>query len=218
MKILTIVYNLDKGGTQRAAQNFCEGYAKLGNDSRILTVYKGGIRAEELINERIKVWIGFNEKVLEEIVNWTPDIIHVHSHGIDEQIMYKVQRVLPKTKYVETNVFSTPSGYMSMLTYSYQLSHWCQYLYCSRRGQGNTSIIIPYPIKTMNFYRSTKEEINNFKKKYGIQQEGFVFGRIGQHYYGKWSVYLIDLFDKFLKNVNSKSYLLLVNPPKEYCY
>ncbi len=52
MKILTIVNNLDKGGTQRAAQNFCEGYAKLSNDSRILTVYKGGIRVEELIKER----------------------------------------------------------------------------------------------------------------------------------------------------------------------
>jgi glycosyltransferase involved in cell wall biosynthesis len=215
MKILTIVYNLDKGGTQRAAQNFCEGYAKLGNDSRILAVYKGGIRAEELINERIKVWIGFNEKILDEIANWTPDIIHIHSHGINKQIMYKVQRFLPKAKYVETNVFSIPSDYMSMLTYSYQLSHWCQYLYCSRGGPRNTSIIIPYPIKTMNFYRSTKGEINNFKKKYGIPQEDFIFGRIGQHYYGKWSVYLIDLFKKFIKNTNSKSCLLLVNPPKE---
>lgn len=119
MKILTIVNNLDKGGTQRAAQNFCEGYAKLGNDSRILTVYKGGIRVEELIKERIKVWIGFNEKILEEIVNWTPDIIHVHSHGIDKQTMYKIRRVLPKAKYVETNVFSILSDYMSILTYSF---------------------------------------------------------------------------------------------------
>lgn len=215
MKILTIVYNLDKGGTQRAAQNFCEGYAKLGNDSRILTVYKGGIRVEELIKERIKVWIGFNEKILEEIVNWTPDIIHVHSHGIDKKIMYRIRRGLPNAKYIETNVFSIPSDYMSILTYSFQLSYWCQYLYYSRGGQRNTSIIIPYPIKTINFYRSTKEEVNNFKKKYRIPQEGFVFGRIGQHYYGKWSVYLIDLFKKFIKNINSKSCLLLVNPPKE---
>lgn len=215
MKILTLVYDLDKGGTQRAAQNFCEAYAKLGYDSRILAVYKGGIRAEELINEGIKVWITLNEKVLAEIINWAPDIVHIHSHGVDKQIVYKMQQVLPNVKFVETNVFSFPSGYMSILNYSYQLSNWCKYLYCSRGGQRNNSIIIPYPVKTINFNRSTKEEINNFKKKYGIPQEGLVFGRIGQHYYGKWSVYLIDLFEKFIENISDKNYLLLVNPPKE---
>jgi len=215
MKILTVVCDLDKGGTQRAAQNFCEGYAKLGNDSRILTVYKAGIRAEELINEKIKVWIGFNEKILKEIVSWAPDVIHIHSHGIKKQIVFQMQRALPYAKYIETNVFSIPSDYMSILNYSYQLSNWCQYLYLSRGGRRDTSVIVPNPVKTINFNKTTKEDINNFKKKYKIPQEGFIFGRIGQHYYGKWSVYLIDLFEKFIKNVNSKSYLLLVNPPKE---
>lgn len=215
MKILTIVYNLDKGGTQRAAQNFCEGYAKLGNDSRILTVYKGGIRAEELINERIKVWIGFNEKILEEIVSWAPHIIHIHSHGIKKQTVFQMQRALPYAKYIETNVFSIPSDYMSMLNYSYQLSNWCQYLYLSRSGRRDTSVIVPYPVKTINFNKAAKEDINNFKKKYRIPQEVFIFGRIGQHYYGKWSFCLIELFVKFIRNISSKAYLLIVNPPKE---
>ena len=36
MKILTVIYTLDKGGTQRSAINFAIGYLNLNHDSRIL--------------------------------------------------------------------------------------------------------------------------------------------------------------------------------------
>jgi len=215
LKILTLVYNLKKGGTQRAAQNFCEAYADLGHDSRMLAAYEGGLRAKELINRGINVWVNFVEKILKEIVYWNPDVIHIHSHGIKKETVFQIQRALPHAKYIETNVFSFPSDYVNILNYSYQLSDWCQYLYFSRGGRRDTSVIVPYPVKTKNFNKATKKEINIFKKKYRIPQEAFVFGRIGQHFYGKWSLYLIKLFTKFIKNVSDKACLLIVNPPKE---
>jgi hypothetical protein len=55
MRILTVVYNLEKGGTQRAAQNFCEGYKELGHDSKIVAAYNSGIRETELQEKGIEV-------------------------------------------------------------------------------------------------------------------------------------------------------------------
>ena len=37
-KILTVVIDLEKGGAQRAAQNFAMGYKYLGYDSRVLYI------------------------------------------------------------------------------------------------------------------------------------------------------------------------------------
>ncbi len=215
MKILTVVCNLEKGGTQRAAQNFCEGYYELGADSKILAVSGGGIRVKELREKNIDIWLDFNENTLSEIKRWFPDVIHIHSHRIEESIIYKIKELLPTAKFIETNVFSIPSNYAHIIDYSYQLSSWCEYLYASRGGKISKSLVLPNPVKTKNFYKSTEMEIINFKQKYNIPNNNFIFGRIGQHFYGKWSLYLIDLFKRFVNNVNNKCILLLINPPKE---
>ena len=91
MKILTIVYNLEKGGTQRAAQNFCEGYRELGHDSRILAAYGSGVRADELQQKKIKVWVGLDEDVLNDIVQWCPDLVHIHSHEMNVKDIYNIK-------------------------------------------------------------------------------------------------------------------------------
>lgn len=53
MKILTVVYSLGKGGTERAAQNFAFGYSDIGysdigHDSRFLYTRIDGVRREYL--------------------------------------------------------------------------------------------------------------------------------------------------------------------------
>ena len=66
MKILTVVYNLEKGGTQRVAQIFAEAYHELGYDSRILSLYGLGCRYDE-IRDILYVWNTLSHANLLEI-------------------------------------------------------------------------------------------------------------------------------------------------------
>lgn len=215
MKVLTVVLNLQKGGTQRAAQNFCEAYAVLGHDSKLVSLYEDGPRRTELEEEQIKVWVGFSNLIKQEIINWKPDIIHLHSLKLNVEDVYELNKICPQALFVETNVFSVPSKYTDILTYSFQLSEWCTYLYIARGGEKNKSLIVPNPVKTKNFFKATEKEHEGFRRKYKIPFDAYIFGRIGQSHYGKWSLYLIDLYERFLKEENDNTYLILVNPPVE---
>ncbi len=215
MKILTVVHNLEKGGVQRAAQNFAEAYNNLGNDSRVLCAYRQGIRQEELKYIGIKVYYPLNNIILKDIAEWCPDVIHIHSHGIKDDDIIELKNFCPDALFIETNVFSMPTSYSNLLTFSYQLSDWCEFLYISRGGKKTISRVVPNPVKTQLFFRVPKKEVIEFKKQYNIPIDSFVFGRIGQPFIGKWSTYLIDLFEKFLFNVDNKAILLIVNPPSE---
>ncbi|MGD1892413.1 MAG: glycosyltransferase family 4 protein [Cyclobacteriaceae bacterium] len=215
MKILTVVKDLDKGGTQRGAQNFCEGYKNLGHSSRIYALSDIGCRKKELIRKSIYIYTNESQETFDDIKDWHPDIVHIHSHDMHVSVVLRLKKILPNSKFIETNVFSTLSDYTSCLDYSFQLSNWCSYLYLSRGGALNKLRIVPNPIRTDAFYRSDKRDILAFKQKYGLPEDAFIFGRIGQSYSGKWSFYLIDLFEKFLSEVSENAYLLIVNPPND---
>lgn len=214
MKILTVVYNLDKGGTQRAAQNFCEAYHKLGYESKVLAMYEGGFRKEEVEDEKIQVWISNSIINLTEIKKWNPDVIHIHSHKLHKKDVISIKDTCSKAKFVETNVFSYPSSFTEVIDISYQLSEWCKYLYEARGGSKTKSVVIPNPVKVSSFFKANIQECNTFRIKYNIPQDAFIFGRIGQNFFGKWSLYLIDVFEKFVNEQPSNAYLLIVNPPK----
>lgn len=214
MKILTIVSNLEKGGTQRAAQVFAEGYDKLGHDSRVLSLYGKGIRYEELKEKNFIIYDGISKEITLKILKWSPNIVHIHSHGPKhEDIVFLIESLQEcNPKVVETNVFSTVSTWSEKIDLSFQLSAWCQWLYYLRGGDNAKNIYIPYPVKTESFAKASKQEIDEFKRYYNIPGNAFVVGRIGQSYPGKWSYTIIDLFNKVAEK-NSDVYLVLVNPP-----
>lgn len=212
MKILTVVVNLEKGGTQRAAQNFCEGYQALGHDSRMLAMYGGGPRAQELTGAGIVVWTTL-EAALEEIAAWRPDVIHLHSHGLKSPQLAQLRARVPQARLFETNVFAIPSPIEKDLTLSFQLSQWCLFLYHCRRGDPAKSIVIPNPVKTSTMYKPESGDIAAFKAHHGIPAGSFVIGRIGQAYTRKWSEALPILFDRFVREVDADAHLLLCNPP-----
>lgn len=215
MRILTVVCNLDKGGTQRTAQNFCEAYACLGHDSRLIALYGDGPRLQELQELGIRVWVGFSDEVKQEIQHWKPEVIHLHSLRLQEQDVYTLRNLCVEAEFVETNVFSVPSAYSGVLKCSFQLSVWCRYLYLSRGGAKDNCPVVPNPVKVKSFFRAPDEDCLRFREKYGIPAGDFVFGRVGQSYYGKWSLYLIDLFERFYRQESRNASLLLVNPPQE---
>ncbi len=213
MKILTVVFDLDKGGTKRAAQIFAEAYKMNGHDSRILTFYGLGSRYEE-IKDFINVWYEVSENNLEEIKKWSPDIIHIHSHGLKKKDVENMLDVLQdgNVKVIEQSVFSIPSPWESRLDFSFQLSSWALWLYNLRGGDRNKSCIVPCPVNCKNFYHRDCSEIKNFKEKYNIPENAFVIGRIGQSSYGKWSTMLIDCFNEIAQK-RSDFYMVVVNPP-----
>jgi len=213
MKILSIVCDLNKGGTQRAAQIFAEAYKKLGHDSRILSFYRLGIRYDELKND-FQIWNGISNINIETIKKWSPDVIHIHSHSLEVDDVNRFLDSLPlnKIKLIEQNVFSTPSAWTNKLNYSFQLSKWASWLYQLRGGEQFKSVIIPYPICPEKFVRQDENKINLFKVSHGIPEKAYVIGRIGQNNAGKWSVITINVFNILAKK-NDNIYLVLVNPP-----
>lgn len=214
MKILTVVNSLSKGGTERVAQNFSEAYRDLGHDVRVLALYFDGPRKKELEEIEIKTYVDFEDNKA-ELILWNPELIHIHSGGCieDTPYLYALINSFPSAKFVETSVFSKVSLIEDNLTAIFQLSKWCDYLYRSRGGDISKSHIIPNPIKIDTMYKPSIDDINNFKKKYEINQNSFIIGRIGQATEAKWSLFLIDIFEKFLNNVDKNSYLTLCNPP-----
>jgi len=213
MKILSIIFDLDKGGAQRAAQVFAEAYQQLGHDSRLLVFYDLGVRFEEL-SGNIKIWQYLSDKNIDEIKKWMPDVIHIHAHALKSDDVAGFLNTLPlnQIKVIEQNVFSTPSAWTKQVDCSFQFSYWAYWLYKLRGGDISRAGIVPNPVRCDSFTPSNESEVSLFKKKYNIPEDAYVIGRIGQNYIGKWSVVTINVFNNLAKT-NSNIYLVLVNPP-----
>lgn len=214
-KILTIVNGLKKGGVHRTAQFFAQGYQNLGMDSRLLALQMGGVREKYLSDSGIPYWLFLTEKNLAEIEEWNPHFIHLHSHGFNEN-EYKNFSPLFKDRLVfEKNIFSIPNPWSREMNVSCQMSIWCDWRF--RRHKASKEIktaIVPNAATPEAFQQAKETEVEVFKKRHGIPLDALVIGRIGQSDAGKWSVLLIDIFEKLCDSTNSKIHLLLVNPPK----
>jgi len=214
-KILTLVSNLEKGGVQRAATNFADGYKLLGNDSRVLAANFGGSREENLKKLEIKFWIGFKYKNLSEIQTWDPDIIHIHTNGINFRQVEDLKILCPNSIFIEKNVFSKPSLWQEYLSLSFQMTSWCAWKYLnSKDAKSEIVSIAPNPVKTINFHPSNTKNIKDLKKKFNLPFENIIIGRIGQSFSGKWSYLLIDTFNDICE-INNNINLLLVDPPED---
>jgi glycosyltransferase involved in cell wall biosynthesis len=74
------------------------------------------------------------------------------------------------------------------------------------------SVVIPNPVDTNAFSYVGNERRGAFRGIYGLTSNDIVIGRIGQSYNGKWSVFLIDIFEE-LRLSYPQLKLLVVNPP-----
>ncbi|NAY91235.1 glycosyltransferase [Muricauda sp. JGD-17] len=211
MKILTVVMDLDFGGTQRTAQIFAESYHELGHESKVLTLYGLGSRINE-INPEVEVLDGMKD--IDKIEGWEPGIIHFHSTGLREE---DVRLIVEKNqsshcRFIETNVFSRPTPWADLMDESFQLSTWADWIFKLKGGAEFKSRIVPNPIRIESFSPATAEAIKEFRETLQIPEDGIVIGRIGQAFPGKWSPMLIEVFNN-LAQYNSNIYLLLVNAP-----
>lgn len=126
MRFLTIVYGLGPGGTERVAQNYSEGYKLLGHDVLVFSHDSGGPRVKELLHNNINVSVGGGEgdkktyDIIDKIVSWDPHVVHIHSHGANENIIrYLFSKFQKKPFVIETNVFSKPSAWLDLIDISF---------------------------------------------------------------------------------------------------
>lgn len=212
MKVLTIVTDLSKGGTQRVAQLFANTYSELSAESKVLCIHGLGPRVDELYKG-----VGLIEYIsienLDYIKNWSPDLVHIHTTNLKDNDLNPLWNVLdPKTIVVETNVFSIPSPWEKHLDYSLQLGSWAEWLYLLRGGNKSKSLILPNPVDTESFKKASEEEIIEFKSQFKIPLDAKVMGRIGQSVPSKWSPMLVEIFNEISEEIQDL-YLVLVNPP-----
>jgi glycosyltransferase involved in cell wall biosynthesis len=214
MRILTVVINLEKGGTQRVAQVFAEAYAGLGHDSRVLAVAAEGPRARELEAAKVVVWDGRDPGSIQRCAAWKPDIIHLHSLGLDSSFVTALLTSCKSKSVVETNVFSAPSPWEAQLDLSFQLGTWCEWLYLRRGGDPRKTVVVPNPVNDRAFFRASCEEAAAFREKFGVGSDEVLILRIGQAYPGKWSPLLLDAFSELVSG-GIPATLMLVNAPPE---
>ena len=212
-KILTVVFDLGLGGTQRAACNFAVGFHELGFASKVLVTRSRGVRVSELSQAKIDVW-EFNEKYhRRQLEAWIPEIVHLHSHRLDATAIYWLKEKFPNSCFIETNVFSHPSPWDDVLDISLQLTNWCDFLYRHRREPAKVKTsVVGNPVVTKNFARSSVADQKKVRRQLGIPQHAIVLGRLGQALEGKWSLHLMKAFNSLAERHES-IWLLLVNPP-----
>lgn len=216
MKVLSISPGFGKGGAERSSSNFALGYKKLNLDSRVLSTHEhdNGFRKNILLNEGIVVWMN-NEHSIDEIIQWSPNFVHIQSNISDEQRLLELIDRLKQfgATIIEKSIFSYPKPYDHLLDYSCHLSNWALFLYLCRGGNSKKAKIIPNPVITDNFYKASELEILQFKNEHGIPKDSLIVGRIGQNSRGKRSKHFIDILCLFQK-INPTCHYILVNPPK----
>lgn len=221
MKILTVVWSIGIGGTERAAVNYAIGYKKFGVESKVLVLGEGYQRYHELINEGVETILVLESNIeLEKIINslktWNPDIIHVHNYT-DHLFKYINALKSPETRVVETNVFSRPNfgKTYSIIDLSMQLSSWGYWKYTGLQISKNKHVavsVVPYIFIPTKFQRPANDAIQQFKHHHHIPQNAFVVGRLGQPHQSKWNRDLIKIMKKTALPSNSIFYLLVGVP------
>lgn len=221
MKYLTLLQDLDYRGSQRVAQNYSLGMKALGHEVRVLTINALGSRTEYLAKEGIICsCIAIQPECIDEVANWSPDIIHIHRAGIYEE---KINQIIVELKnrvnpiVIETSIFSRVDYKISpnIIDIHLHLTKWCFWKW----RQWSKSLhykplgtILPYSIICSLFYRSSTQDILDCKNRLGIPQNNFVFGRIGANCEAKWHPIIISSF-KHIAETNDDISLLLVSPP-----
>ena len=212
MRVLTVVYDLGLGGTQRAALNFANAYAELGHDSRIFATRDLGVRRTEL-GPDITLYAPQTE--LASIGLWDPEVVHLVSHGLQETVVRKLHKVCsPNTLWLEHNVFAQPSPWGDLVTRTFVFSQWCSYQYFRHEKASQSSLIVlPLPVAKEGYSKDMGAGVA-FRRRFGIPEKAFVVGRVGQPLLYKWSPKILDAFEHVAAK-NSDVWLLLKGAPEE---
>lgn len=221
MRILSVVGRLEKGGTERVAQNFAVSYARLGHASAVLAHSEGGLREAILRDRGIETFVGNGnlQKISSFVDGFKPDVIHIHRPGMGSPFELELLRVLRTgdRRVLETNVFSRVDygEAPALIDVHLQLSSWCMWKWrkCLGRRQANQiGVVVPNAVEPSGFERAAPEQVAAFRRSHQIAPDAFVCGRIGQASPSKWHPQTIAAFAHVAEQ-DPKATLLLVGLP-----
>ena len=228
MKVLSVVKALGLGGTERAAKNYAALYHEIGYESAILSFSDNYSPIEWLDRYRIHFFFKLegnskfeNKELVDKLIAYAPDIVHIHNNGIQKKDLSDWLALLtPRPLVLETCHFPLMADYFDYVDIHLQLSHWCLWqFYCTLRRENkayNKDVyVLPHVVDHSAFLPSNLSEKVAIRKKLRIPENAFVFGRIAQPYFDKWSWLIFDAFQDIAKK-NSHAYLLLIALPEEY--
>lgn len=223
MRILTLVWSIGQGGTERAAVNYAIGYKKFGHESRVLVLGEGHHRYQQLLDESVDTILLCLEavkkaQVLSSLAEWNPHIIHIHNFQ-ENLLPYLNALKGADTRIVETNVFSRPSASKaySMVDLSLQLTCWGYWKYCKWAGALKhvpQVAVMPYIVDTAKFLPVNKSDRNRFLQQLNIPVDAFVIGRLGQSHISKWSTGYVDVIKNTVSAQNNIYYILVGVPER----
>lgn len=222
MKILTIVKDLNMGGTQRVAQNLTIGLKKAGADVAVLARLARGPRERYLAEAGVPVFgpVAAASATLESLLEWQPDIVHIHrlGHRDDHETMLMQAFRRSKAHIVETNVFGlrdTGPG-AALVDVHCHLSHWAHLKWLKQKeNRERISTILPNAVDVDAFGPIGAQERSRVRGDLGVPSTRFLYGRIGQPHAAKWSPDLFTVFERACGR-GADVGLLLVGAPEGY--
>jgi glycosyltransferase involved in cell wall biosynthesis len=223
MRILTVCNNLDRGGTERVAQNFTLAYARAGHAVAVLPYLAGGMRRAVIERAGIPVFEGGAnlDQGLQQADAFKPDVIHIHRPGVrndqENEILKKLRQ--PHRRVIETNVFARVdySPGANLIDVHLHLSDWS--LWRWRRWLGSESrrhvgVVVPNAVETRDFSRASDEACRAFREKIGVPADAYLCGRVGQAMGANWHQQIIMAFE-VVAQADSQAHLVMIGVPKE---
>lgn len=214
MRILSVVYDLDKGGVQKTALNFAVGFAELGHTSELLVQDQEGTLLPEALDAPIALHSQLEWMSL-ECPNY--DLVYFHSLKLDTEFVHsicnEVRMANPKAQFIEKSVFSRPSPWEPLLDVVVQMSEWCAFNYYTNGGI-KPSVVVNHPADHQKYFPASEPEVGQFLAKHKIPTEAKILLRVGQAYSIKWSKSLVEIFAE-LHAEDSSYFLLMVAPPDD---
>jgi glycosyltransferase involved in cell wall biosynthesis len=208
LKILTLVYSIGPGGTERAAVNYAIGYKNFGIDSRVWVLGEGLDRKPSLDKFDVTVYLDtatVHKANFSTIQQWRPDIIHIHR--IDDTI-FKLLQVFKASgsKIVQTNVFSRPiyNDNYKIIDASFQLASWGVWKYHNwMRGEKNApvNLRVPYIINAADFSKVESNARIALRRSLELPDNAIVAGRVGQAHPSKWDKRIFTIVEKVTQDV-----------------
>jgi len=161
----------------------------------------------------------------DEAARWQPEVIHIHRPGMTDTLTADLLRHLKsavdnRSVVLETNIFARPdySADRELIDVHLLLTQWCLWKW-RRWSRGlrpaPVAAVIPNMIDVDAFVPASDEQASAFREEFGIPQDAFVFGRVGQPSEGKWSPVALKAFQCFAQG-SPRAHLLLVGLPPAY--
>ncbi len=210
MRVLTIVDDLGRGGTQRVAVETACFYQKSGLTNAILTRKGSGLRASDAQAQGIELFIAndpttaHTSDAVRAARDWKSDLIVAHRQGLPDQDYGNLLRAVGAgqpngPRVVEHSHFGRPDHTQDRLLFDahIQISRWCHWKWTrwtSKIKPRPIGVCVPHMVDLSRFSPATKEETDAFRNEHNIPLDAFLYGYVAQKHPGKWSTTLFNSF------------------------